>query len=116
MSFTGLYSAYKLVTATFWRYACSFTVSVQRSELSGRLLFDFVLVIEGRLGGTRCRSWLRHCATSRDVAGSIPDSVIGIFRCHNPTGRTVALGSTQPLSEMSTRNISWGGGLKAAGA
>ena len=28
--------------------------------------------------------------------------------CHNPSGRTVALGSTQPLTEMSTGNISWG--------
>jgi hypothetical protein len=30
-------------------------------------------------GGTRWRSWLRHCATSRKVAGSIPDGVIEIF-------------------------------------
>ena len=29
--------------------------------------------------GTRWRSWLRHGATSRKVAGSIPDGVIGIF-------------------------------------
>ena len=31
--------------------------------------------------GARCwwRSWLRHCATSRKVSGSIPDVVIGIF-------------------------------------
>jgi len=29
--------------------------------------------------GTRLRSWLRHCATSQMVAGSIPDGVIGIF-------------------------------------
>jgi hypothetical protein len=28
----------------------------------------------------RWRSWLTHCATSRKVAGSIPDTVIGI--CH----------------------------------
>ena len=28
---------------------------------------------------TRWRSWLRHCATSRKVAGSIPDGVFGIF-------------------------------------
>jgi hypothetical protein len=28
---------------------------------------------------TRRRSWLRHCTTSRKVAGSIPDGVIGIF-------------------------------------
>jgi hypothetical protein len=26
-----------------------------------------------RFGGTRWRSWLRHCATNRNVAGSIPD-------------------------------------------
>jgi hypothetical protein len=32
----------------------------------------------------RWRSWLRHCATSRKVAGSIPE--------HNPSGRTMALG------------------------
>jgi hypothetical protein len=29
--------------------------------------------------GTRWRNWLRHFATSRKVAGSIPDSIIGIF-------------------------------------
>jgi hypothetical protein len=58
-------------------------------------------------------SWLRHCATNRQVAGSIPDGVIGFFYWHNPFGRTMALGSTQPLTEMSTRNLSWG--VKAAG-
>jgi len=31
------------------------------------------------------------------------------FHWHNPSGRTMALGLTQPLTEMSTRNISWGG-------
>ena len=54
-------------------------------------------------------SWLRHCATSRKVAGLIPDGVIGIFHWHNPSGRTMALWSTQPLTEMSTRYITWGG-------
>ena len=35
--------------------------------------------------------------------------------CHwHPSGCTMALGSTQPLTEMSTRNISWG--VNAAGA
>ena len=58
--------------------------------------------------GTRWRSWLRHRATRRKVAGSIPDGVTGIFHWHNPSGRTMALGSTQPLTEMSTRNTSWG--------
>jgi hypothetical protein len=63
--------------------------------------------------GTRWHSWLRHSATSRKVAGSTPDAVIGIFYWHNPSGRTMALGFTQPPTEMSTRNISWG--AKAAG-
>ena len=30
--------------------------------------------------GTQWRSGLRHCATSRKVAGSIPDNVNGIFQ------------------------------------
>ena len=60
-------------------------------------------------GGTRWSSWLRHYATSRKVAGSIPDGVIRIFHSHNPSGRTMALELTQHLTEMSIRNISWGG-------
>jgi len=58
--------------------------------------------------GTAIGQWLRCCATSRKVAGSIPGGVIGIFLWHNPSYRTMALGSTQPLTEMSTKNISWG--------
>jgi len=38
-----------------------------------------VVVVVVVMGGTRWCSGLRHCATSRNVAGSIPDSVIGIF-------------------------------------
>ena len=52
-------------------------------------------------------TWSQH-ATNRQVAGSIPDGVFEIFQWHNPSGRTMALGSTQPLTEMSTRCISWG--------
>ena len=58
------------------------------------------------LWGMRWCSWLRHCATSWKVMGSVPDGVTGIFHWHSPE-RTVALGLTQPVTEMSTRNISW---------
>ena len=58
--------------------------------------------------GTQWNSWLRHHATSRKVAGLILDGVIGIFRSHNPSSHTMALGLTQPLTEVSTRNIFWG--------
>jgi hypothetical protein len=44
-------------------------------------------------------------ATSRKVVGSIPYDVIGFFNWPNPSSRTVALGSTQPVTDMSTMNL-----------
>jgi hypothetical protein len=61
--------------------------------------------------GTNPRGWqgvavcinnMRHYATSPKVAGSILDEVIGFFNWPNPYSSTVVLGSTQPLTEMST--------------
>jgi hypothetical protein len=49
-----------------------------------------------------------------EIVGSIPDGVIGIFHSYNPSGRTIALGLAEPLTKMSTRNLSWM--VKAAGA
>jgi hypothetical protein len=43
-------------------------------------------------------------------AGSIPDEGIGFFHLPNSPSRAMALGSTQPLIEMSTRNLPWGKG------
>jgi hypothetical protein len=78
--------------------------------------FDFVnySVIPNWLWGTAVAQWLRCCATNRKVASSIPDGVIEIFLWHNPSDRTMALGLTQSLTEMSTRRIFLG--VKAAGA
>ena len=59
--------------------------------------------------GMQWCSWLRHCTTSQKVAGSSPSVVTGIFHQRNPSGHTMALGSIQLLTEMSTRNISLGG-------
>jgi len=58
--------------------------------------------------GTAEAQWLRCCAINRNVAGSIPAGVTGIFHCHNLSDRTMAVGSTQPPTEMSTSSISWG--------
>jgi hypothetical protein len=44
----------------------------------------------------------------------IPEGVTVILHLHNPSDRTMAVGLAQPLTEMSTRNISWG--VNAAGA
>jgi hypothetical protein len=45
--------------------------------------------------------------TTRKVAGSIPDGLIGNFHWNNPSSLILAVGLAQPLTEMSTRNISW---------
>jgi hypothetical protein len=44
----------------------------------------------------------------RMVAGSIPDEVIGFLNWPIASRGTTALGSTQPLTEMSTRNLPGG--------
>jgi hypothetical protein len=62
---------------------------------------------------TRWRSWFRHCATSRKVPDWIPDRIFESFRWPDPSGRIMALGSTQPLTEMSTTDLPWG--VKADG-
>ena len=59
------------------------------------------------------RTWLRHRFTRRKVAALIPDGVMGIFHWHSPSVHTMVLELTQPPTEMSTRNVSWG--LKVAG-
>ena len=71
-------------------------------------LRPFLLIYGG------CRNWLRHCATSWKVVGSIHDGFTEIFHWYNFSGRTMALRSTQLLTEMSSRNISWR--IQAAGA
>jgi hypothetical protein len=58
--------------------------------------------------GTRWRSGWGTALQTEKVACSILDGVIGIFHWHNPSGHTLALGSTQALTEVSTRNISLG--------
>jgi hypothetical protein len=45
--------------------------------------------------------------------GSIPDEVIRFFSWPDPSSLTLALGSTQPLTEMSTRSLPEGKGRPA---
>jgi hypothetical protein len=66
---------------------------------------DFIIIYIALfyIEGTR-RSWLRHYATSRKVTGLSPDEV-DFFNLPNPSTLTMVLGLTQPLTEMSTRNL-----------
>jgi hypothetical protein len=44
---------------------------------------------------------------------SIPDEVIGFFKIPNPSSRTMALGSIEPVTEIGTRNLPVGKGRSA---
>jgi hypothetical protein len=46
-----------------------------------------------------------HCATSRNVTGSISNEVIEILNRPNFFNHIMTLGSSQPLTEMSRRNF-----------
>jgi hypothetical protein len=46
-----------------------------------------------------------HYAISWKVAGLFPDEIMGFFNQPNLSSHTMVLGSTQPLTEMSTRNL-----------
>jgi hypothetical protein len=56
-----------------------------------------------------------HYVRSRKAAGSITDEVIGLFFFNwpNPSSRTMALESTQPVTEIGARNLPRGKGRPA---
>jgi len=56
-------------------------------------------------------NWMHKVKTKHQSFARYPDVTI---HWQNPSGRTMSLGSTQPLTEMSTRNIFWE--VKAVGA
>jgi hypothetical protein len=52
------------------------------------------------------RSSLRHYATSQKIAASNPEEFITVFNWPNPSSRIMALGLAQPLTKVSTSNLS----------
>ena len=61
---------------------------------------------DGVRGGTV--GWGTELQAEKVAGSKIPDGVIEIFHWHNLSGRNMTLELTQHLTEMSTRNISWG--------
>ena len=57
--------------------------------------------------GMAVAEWITCCATNREVACSIAYGFSEFFTDIKTSDRTVTLGMTLPLTDMSTRNISW---------
>jgi hypothetical protein len=100
-SFLRLLSVISKSTSRHKQYSCmcvSIPIAQQMKHASGNFMSHTIRRI--------------YCA----YVGSIPDEVIGFFNLPNPSSRTMALGSTQPLIEISTRNLPGGKGRPARGA
>ena len=65
-----------LQEAALSAYDCLNVLLADSKEQSKCIAFSMSIIYNQ---GPRWRSWLRHCATSQKVVGSIPDGVIGIF-------------------------------------
>jgi hypothetical protein len=83
------------------RSSCGRTRILEFDFRTRILKFDFHLV-SLVYWGTVVAQWLRYSAANQKVAGSNPGGVMEFFIDINPSDRTMALGSTQPLTEMST--------------
>jgi hypothetical protein len=97
------------------RYTAHIPHTAASRTISGRTRYQFCQIVRVLITtlithfynqwGTLYSSWLRNYATSRKVAGSIRDEVIGFFSLPNSSSRNMAPESTQPLTQMSTRNL-----------
>jgi len=88
-----------------------FTARLFGSIITFHWLLKTLMCRPGRTGdrGTAVGQWLRCCAINGKVAGSIPNGVIGVFIDITSFWSHIALGSTQPLTEMNTSSIYLGG-------
>jgi hypothetical protein len=59
------------------------------------------------IGGMRQRSWLRHRATSRTIAGSSLDEVIAFFNWPNPSSRAKGPGFDSASMRNKYQKSSW---------
>jgi len=86
--------------------------AVRPSALHNLLFFSLASFVQTLICQSVYRSmraWLLRVQSLH-----LQSAVIDILQSFNPSGHTVALGSTRPLTEMNTKNTSWG--LKTAGA
>jgi hypothetical protein len=88
---------------------CLFYYTRRIYFLKLRVLFYIYIYI---YTGPGVAKWLRRCATSRKVPGSIAGGLTRFFSDIFPYDLTMSLGSTQPLVKINTRNIPGGKGVR----
>jgi hypothetical protein len=97
-----------------YSYVCLYVpVPVAARSTAARLLRSWVRILHPQHAVLRLmpeqyrtNESTRHEQKKKKKKKKIP--MVSEFFIDNPSGRTMALGSTQPLTEMSTRTVSWG--------
>ena len=115
-SIVHMYSAAAISTSRLW-------TALLNSRLTFPIMWDWLIPLHLPTIPTGVSNFVsfvcftlicRNFGECRTVPGSIPGGVTGFFSDIFPSDQTMALGSTQPVVKMITRNIP--GGIKAAGA
>jgi hypothetical protein len=98
---------FPITTATTCPLTCCVTISVagDMERISSFRFQCIVSILWYWCCLCGCQLWEARGSVLGWVAGSNPDEIIGFFNWPTPSIRTIALGSTQPLREMSTRNL-----------
>jgi len=105
----------KLENTPTFRAHISYTLFIIFSQYSYMIVFVFICCNYVLKYGARGDAV--GCGTALQAGRSrvwFPVLSLEIFHWRNPFGLTMALGSTPPVTEISTRTISWG--IKAPGA
>ena len=97
-------------SSSTWESPISFHVTLLEISAKIWLIWDFKFRYLIVVCGHTVVHLVEALRYKPKVTGSIPNGVTGIFHWHNPSCYTMVLGLTKPLTEMSTRNISWGKG------
>jgi hypothetical protein len=88
-----------------WRLQCKYIIQTPDLAVQSPILEIYSDVESQVRGGKRYLNCLRHYATSRKSRVRFLWMSLDFFNWPNPSSRTMTLRPTQPLTEMSARNL-----------
>jgi hypothetical protein len=106
----------------FSRWSWLLIVSTQQWEFYIKVAIYSLICLAWNMDNAKCKAFRTNEGTHGSIVGwgtihrkledhgLIPNEVIGFFNWPNPSSLTMALGFTQLLTEMSTRNLPVGKG------
>jgi hypothetical protein len=93
----------------FWLIRLRWPQTWESKRLAPTVILSFILICMQDMwtGGHAVAHLVEALRRKPEGRGCDSRGAIGIFHWHNPSGCTMALRSSQSLTEISTSNISW---------